>query len=119
MRPALIRAELAGRKDASTTNADRNALLLTLGVSVCFSAQVASLLADDGAQPSQAQRHLIQRNQGLLKFVEQDYQGTARPCYFRNTWSLSQQWWSSSSIWSVHHCVWILLSYPWQDLCKQ
>ena len=44
-----------------------------------MSMQVAALLADNGAQPNQAQRHLMQQNQGLLRFVEQDYKGTTCP----------------------------------------
>ena len=32
-------------------------------------------MAEGGLQPSQAQKELMLRNQGLLKFVEQDYKG--------------------------------------------
>ena len=37
--------------------------------------QVVSLVAEGGQQPSQAQKELMLRNQGLLRFVEQDYKG--------------------------------------------
>ncbi len=37
--------------------------------------QVVSLVAEGSLQPSQAQKELMLRNQGLLKFVEQDYIG--------------------------------------------
>ena len=37
--------------------------------------QVASLVAEGGLKSSQAQKELLLRNQGLLRFVEQDYKG--------------------------------------------
>ena len=39
--------------------------------------QVASLLSGSDLQTTQPQKQLILRNQGLLKFVEQDYKGAS------------------------------------------
>ena len=39
--------------------------------------QVASLLSGSDSQTTQAQKLLMLRNQGLLKFVEQDYKGAS------------------------------------------
>lgn len=66
-------------------DANWEAMLVILMIRDYVIAQVAALLADNSAQPDQAQRHLMRRNQGLLKFVEQDYKGTIHSCSFTMT----------------------------------
>lgn len=68
-----------GKNSTLMAQADGQAVLVIPGVMYLVDVQVAALLADSSAQPSQAERHLMQQNQGLLKFVEQDYKGSHTP----------------------------------------